>query len=440
MSQDSKLKYVLIIPDGAADEARASGRSPLSMARTHYSDFLAREGVSGLMQTLYNDLPKESIVAQLGMLGWDPHRYYPHGRASCELLALEGVHLNDADLAFRANLVSMEDGVLTSYNARYILSEDAHPLIRKLNRELHEEFSDFELYHNSDFRNTLVIRDADIDPRLLDCPEPHESHGVRFEIDNLIKGKDKKSSAAARRINQYLLRVSQLLGDGQANMLLPWSASKVLSLPQFSANTGFEGKVGVVGAMDFLQGIAKAGGIETFKVGNGRPDTDFRAKGRKVVKLLSSDFGFVVCHINAPDEAAHMGDLELKIKSIELIDEYIVRPVVEYFLRRPDELGGVMIVPDHYTNSRAHVNNLKRIDVHSIHPVPFALWNHQDRDEVRYFCEEDAAKGKYGQSPVSHLDLLTILGIKSTASAAAAGRKMAESVQSDDGLSALIIG
>src|SRR5262245_59675084 len=176
MSAQTKKKFVLIIPDGAGDEYRIFGRSPLAMARTYHFDFIAREGVTGIMHTLYPDLPKESMVAQLGMLGWDPCRYYPCGRASCELLALEGSHLQEGDLAFRANLVRMEGDVLASYNADYISSERAMPLIQTLSRNLRQEFSDFELYHNSDFRNTLVIRGAGVDPRLLKCPEPHESH------------------------------------------------------------------------------------------------------------------------------------------------------------------------------------------------------------------------------------------------------------------------
>ena len=140
MRLQHQKKYALIIPDGAADVYRSKGRSPLAMAHIPYSDFLAREGVGGLMQTLYPDLPKESIVAQLGMLGWDPHLYYPNGRASCELLALADIYLKEGDLAFRANWVRMEGRVLASYNANYIFSEQSQPLVEKLNNALRTEY------------------------------------------------------------------------------------------------------------------------------------------------------------------------------------------------------------------------------------------------------------------------------------------------------------
>lgn len=422
MSLRRKKKYALIIPDGGGDVYRDGGRSPLALAHTPYSDFIAREGVGGLMQTLYPDLPKESIVAQLGMLGWDPHHYYPNGRASCELLALEGIYLEDGDLAFRANLVRMDGHVLASYNADYIFTEQALPLIDRLSRELREEFPEFELYHNSDFRNTLVMRGVRIDPTHLRCPEPHENHGVKFDLDNLISGATPESRAVAARINHYLKRSLELLRSEQANMIFPWSPSKVFRLPAFNEHTGFEGKAAVVGCMDFLHGIAKAGAINSFKVGNGRPDTDYEAKGAKLIELLSDGYDFVICHVNGPDEASHMGNLELKLKSFEQIDKFIVRPLVEYFQRHPEELGGVMIVPDHYTNHMAVSDNSTRVEAHSSHPVPFALWNGQERDATQSFNEDAVRRGSFGAQPVSHLDLLRLLGVSTSKHRKIAGR------------------
>jgi 2,3-bisphosphoglycerate-independent phosphoglycerate mutase len=329
MRPQHQKKYALIIPDGGADVHRSQGRSPLAMAHIPFSDFLASEGVGGLMQTLYSDLPKESIVAQLGMLGWDPHLYYPNGRASCELLALEDIYLKEGDLAFRANWVRMEGRVLASYNANYIFSEQSQPLVEKLNKALRAEFPDFELYHNGDFRNTLVMRDVGLEPMFLHCPEPHESHNVEFDVANLVSGRGVKGCAVAARINSYLSRSAQLLAADAANMLFPWSPSKIFYLPSFNSHTGFEGKTALVGCMDFLHGIAKAGAMDFFEVGNGRPDTDFQGKGAKTVELLSNGYDFVICHVNAPDEASHMGDLQLKIKSLEQMDKFIVRPIVE---------------------------------------------------------------------------------------------------------------
>jgi len=205
--------------------------------------------------------------------------------------------------------------------ANCITSDEAVPLIERLNRELRKEFTEFELHYNSDFRNTLVMRQARIDPELLRCPEPHENHGMVFKFGRLISGKDARSAVVAARLNEYLGRPAQLLVDASASMLFLWSASKPLRLPPFADVTGFSDRVGAVGCMDFLEGIAKTGGIDFFKVGNRRSSTDYRAKGEKVIELFGAAYRCIVCHVKVPDEAAHMRDLPLKVRCFALLDD-----------------------------------------------------------------------------------------------------------------------
>jgi 2,3-bisphosphoglycerate-independent phosphoglycerate mutase len=405
----TQKKFLLVIPDGAGDVHRLDRRTPLAEASIPYWDWLAAEGACGLLQTLYEDLPRGSIVAQLGMLGWNPYLYSGHGRAIWELLGLSDVQLGPTDLVFRANLVKMVERRLISYNAGYILTQEARPLVERVNAALSREFQGIELHHNRDFRNSLVMRNAGADPALLVCPEPHDHEGTEFDFARLTGGKDPRSEAVAARLNRYLVRVAEVLAGEPANMLFPWSASRSsLTLPSFHDNTGFEGRSAIVGCMDFLKGIAKMGGIDFFRVGNGRPDTDYAGKGAKVLELLEAGYSFVVCHINSPDEAAHMHDREMKIRCLEAIDRHILGPIVEHFRSRTEELGGLAVAPDHYTNL---LLGAVRADAHSLHPVPFVIWNGRDRDQVSRFDEDSVRNGQYGTSPVSHLDLLSILGI-----------------------------
>jgi hypothetical protein len=44
--------------------------------------------------------------------------------------------------------------------------------------------------------------------------------------------------------------------------------------------------------------------------------------------------------------------------------------------------------------------------------VPFALWNGWEHDDTRYYNEDDVLVGKYAQEPISHLDLLQLLGVR----------------------------
>jgi 2,3-bisphosphoglycerate-independent phosphoglycerate mutase len=118
-----------------------------------------------------------------------------------------------------------------------------------------------------------------------------------------------------------------------------------------------------------------------------------------------------VCHVNGPDEASHMGDRDLKVRSLERIDDEIVRPVIEYFHRCPRQLGGVMVVPDHYTNVWVADWDGGRAEAHSADPVPFVVWNGRERDAVTTFDEDAALAGRYGDQPLSHLLLLHLLGV-----------------------------
>ncbi len=401
-------KYVLVIPDGASDVQRTDGRSPMADAETPYADWLASQGVCGLMQTLYEDLPRGSIVAQLGMLGWDPYGYSCHGRSVWELLGLGNVHLGLDDLVFRANFVRMDGRRLVSYNADFIHSSEARPLIERINAGLRHEFPLLELHHNSDFRNSLVVRGAGLDPASISAPEPHEHEGKDFDISGLISGVDTAGAALADLLNRYLVRLGEMLAGEKANMIFPWSPGRAFTIPSFRENTGFHGRAAIVGCMDFLHGIAKVGEIDFFKVGNGRPQTDYAAKGAKTVELLEDGYSFVICHVNSPDEAAHMHDRELKIWCIEQIDRHVLPPLIEYFQSRPDELGGVFVAPDHYTNLL--IDGI-RAEAHSIDPVPFILWNGRERDGVTRFDEESVRQGRHGSPAVSHLELLRLLGV-----------------------------
>jgi len=411
VSSLDKKKYVLIIPDGAGDVQRQRGLTPMAEAETPWSDWVAAQGVCGLMQTLYPDLPRGSIVAQLGMLGWDPYEFSCLGRSAWELLALDHIDLAPSDLVFRANLVRMEGRRLTSYNAGFIENEEARRLVGRVHGELGPEFPNIELHHSSDFRSSLVVRGPALSPALFDCPEPHESEGMEFDLSRLVLGRDPASRMLALRVNRYLIRASQVLGDERANALFAWSPSLPLSLVGFRENTGFTGRAAIVGCVDFLQGIARAAGIDFFRTGNGRPHTDYAGKGAQTVDLLRQGYSFVLCHVNGPDEAAHMRQRALKIHCLEQIDFHIVRPVVEYFDEHPRELGGVLLAPDHYTN--VLTDDARRVDSHSLHPVPFALWNGSERDEVKAFHEDEARLGKYGVSPIHHLELLGLLGVAS---------------------------
>ena len=73
-------------------------RTPLEVARTPNMDFLAREGVGGLVRTIPHDMEPGSDVANLSIMGVDPTRYYT-GRGPLEAASM-GIEMGGDDLAF----------------------------------------------------------------------------------------------------------------------------------------------------------------------------------------------------------------------------------------------------------------------------------------------------------------------------------------------------
>ena len=406
----SLKKHVIIILDGAADQPDSHGRTPFMRAYTPVLQTIVREGFTGLLQTLYDDLPRGSIVAQLGLLGYDPYKYYPCGRASSEAMALH-IDLGENDIAFRANLATITNNILTSYNAQDIKSDQARLLIDKINKELTVSYPRFELYHNTDFRNVLIIRDSKIHPDDVTCVLPHEHMGKPIQPGTIIHAKTKQAVSLVDELNNYLVAVASVLKDEPANVLLPWSPSQQLRLPSFPLLQ--QGKCAIISNMDFLGGIANVSGIRFFKMGNGSWNTDYEAKGKKVCELLDDDYFFVLCHINGPDEASHMGDIYKKMVSIERSDARVIKRVYEYFKDHPQELGSVAILPDHYTVTMNNDTCLRNgYQSHLITPVPFVIWDGIRKDMVVRFNEDSVAQGLYGQKPVNHCDLFSLMGVK----------------------------
>ena len=117
-------------------------------------------------------------------------------------------------------------------------------------------------------------------------------------------------------------------------------------------------------------------------------DTNFEGKAKAAIEEFKKGQDFVYIHVEAPDECGHRGEYNNKVKAIELIDEKILTPVVE-FLKGYDDFA-VLVCPDHPTPLN--------IKTHSSNPVPFLIYNSKDEKNsgVDVFTEANAKKtGEY---------------------------------------------
>src|SRR5579871_2403065 len=161
------MKYVIVIPDGCADEPQDSlgGKTPLQAAHKPNMDRLARAGVVGRTNNVPMPLTPASDVATLSLFGYDPLQVYT-GRAPLETAAM-GIGLGPEDWAIRCNLVTVENEEMRDFTAGHIESTEGRDLIASVQQALGgasalDESSDpyarLEFHPGVSYRNILVYR------------------------------------------------------------------------------------------------------------------------------------------------------------------------------------------------------------------------------------------------------------------------------------------
>ncbi|CAE7457478.1 unnamed protein product, partial [Symbiodinium sp. CCMP2456] len=159
------MKYVIIIPDGAADEAQGSlgGKTPLEAAATPLMDALAKRGVVARACHTPKALPAGSEIGNLSLLGYDPFAHFT-GRAPMEAAA-QGIELGEGDWAVRCNTVTVEDHgdgpVMVDFTADHITSEESAALLKTLQDEVASDpkwRGALEFIPGVSYRNLLIWR------------------------------------------------------------------------------------------------------------------------------------------------------------------------------------------------------------------------------------------------------------------------------------------
>lgn len=393
------MKYVILVPDGAADlpSAEHGGMTPFEAAHIPNMDFLAREGVCGTAITVPEGMAPGSDVANYSIMGYDPRRYYS-GRGPLEAVSMD-VPLGPDEVAFRCNLVTEEGGVLADYSAGHISTREAAEIIATLREQLDDE--ETALYPGVGYRHLLVLRGLGYLQEV--CTPPHDAVGRRVE-EIMPRGPHARRLAALIRGSRALLDghgVNRLRGQRglrPANMIWPWGQGRLPVLPTFGERCGLSGAV--VTAVDLIKGLGKLAGLEVLEVpgATGYHDTDYAAKARFALRALR-EVDLVYVHVEAPDEAGHEGDWGAKVRALENFDAHIVGAFLAA-ADRGDQEFSFLLMPDHLTPLE--------VRTHAADPVPFALYRpHALPDLGRSFSERGVLAGSYAALPAWRLlDLL----------------------------------
>ncbi len=387
------MKYIVIIGDGMSDYPvkKLNGETPLMVAKKPSIDRIARNGRCGLFVTVEADMPPGSEVANLTVLGYDPMTCY-EGRGVLEAASI-GVELKPTDIAARCNLICVQDGKIKNHSAGHITTEEAVGLIKEVDRRLGGEIVRF--YPGLSYRHLVVLSQGSKD---LECFPPHDNVGRPIE-EILIKPRSPDAEKTAQQLNDLIRRSNGILvqhpinekrkkeGKDEANYIWPWSPGRRPTMKTLQEKYGIKGAV--ISAVDLINGTGIYAGMDVMQVkgATGLWDTNYEGKAEAVLNAIA-DHDFVYCHVEATDEAGHSKDLELKIKTIEYLDNRLVERVLKGLEEKNIE-AVVAVLPDHSTPVE-HGNHVKD-------PVPVAIWDpRQPADAVIRFDEESVKNGSLG--------------------------------------------
>lgn len=389
------MKYLVMLCDGMADEPNeALGNStPMEKANKPCMDSLAAKAEVGIVKTVAEGLKPGSDVANLSVLGYEPAVYYS-GRSPLEAASI-GIDLKDTDVTLRCNLVTLSDEedyekkTILDYCADDISSEEAKILIEYIQEKLGND--KFRFYPGVSYRHCLVWSNGNPHPGVL--TPPHDITG-KVITDYIPKGEAvdelydlmKKSYDLLKDHPVNKARIAR--GKRPANSIWLWGEGTKPLLDNFSEKFGKKGSM--ISAVDLLKGIAICAGMNSVDVegATGYLDTNFDGKCKAAIEEFKKGADLVYIHVEAPDECGHRGEIENKVKAIEMIDEHILAPVVE-FLRDYDDFA-VLVCPDHPTPLS--------IRTHTSTPVPYLIYDSKNEinSGVKVFCEKEAREtGNY---------------------------------------------
>ena len=360
------MKHLIILGDGMADWAVPSlgNKTLLQYAHTPYM-----------------------------VMGYDLPTVY-EGRGVLEAASI-GVDLEPDDMAMRCNLVCVEGDMLKNHSAGHITTEEADVLIRFLEERLGNDRIHF--YTGVQYRHLLVVKGGN---KHVACVPPHDIPLQPFR-PNLVKALVPEAQETADLLNGLILKSQELLaehplnlkrvseGKDPANSIWPWSPGYRPKMEALSNKYPAIRKGSVITAVDLIRGIGRYAGLRCIDVegATGLYTTNYEGKAQAAIDALKTD-DFVYLHIEASDEAGHEGDIPLKLKTIEYLDQRAIKPIWEA-VKDWDEPVAIAVLPDHPTPCE--------LRTHTAEPIPFLIYYPGiEPDEVQTYDEVSCQKGGYG--------------------------------------------
>ncbi len=380
------MKYIVVLGDGMADLPIESldGKTPLEYAKTPTLDALAKVSEIGMTNMIPKGMKPGSDTANLGVMGYDPQKYYT-GRSPLEALSI-GVPMKDTDVAIRCNVVTLSeeqvdyvDKIMIDHSSDEISTKEAGILLQAVKEELENEY--YQFYVGTSYRHCLIWNEGSV----VELTPPHDilekRVGDYLPEDNVLRWMQRKSYEILSRHPLNMWRKSK--GLKPANSIWFWGAGTRPALDSFEEKYGKKGAM--ISAVDLLKGIAVGAGMTPICVegANGGLHTNYEGKAQAAVDALLKDgFDFAYIHVEGPDEMGHQGSVERKVQSIEYLDSRLIRLVKEQ-MDASGEPYRMLILPDHPTPIC--------VRTHTAEDIPYLLYDSEKEQSHEWtYCEKDA--------------------------------------------------
>lgn len=401
------MKYIVLLGDGMSDWPidKIGGKTPLEVAHKPNMDRLIKHSVYGLANTIPEGLPAGSDVANLSVFGFDPKKYYT-GRSPLEAISM-GIKLSPEDTSLRCNLVTLseeknyEESTMKDYSSGEITTSEANELITAIAVQLNSQGISF--YPGISYRHCLVWNNGPMD---IELTPPHDISGRKI-TDYLPKGPGHEVALDLMKKSVSILKDHPInkkrieSGLNPATSIWLWGQGKRPDFPLFIEKYGLCGSV--ISAVDLIKGIGIASGMNSVNVegATGNLTTNFKGKAKAAIDELKQGRDFVYIHVEAPDECGHHGQLDEKIRAIELIDSQVLGTLLEALDGKEDYK--IMVLPDHPTPIATQT--------HSNDPVPFFIFDSRKaelNDAKAIYTEAYAKNGLHIKEGHTLMDMLVL--------------------------------
>lgn len=400
------MKGIVLVMDGMGDRPlkEFDNQTPLQAANTPNMDEMAKNGITGIMDSIAPGIIPGSDTAHLSILGYDPYEVYT-GRGPFEAAGV-GVDVIPGDIAFRCNFSTAdENGIVTDRRAGRI-REGTHEIVEVLNTMVLEDYPDIKIIfkESTGHRAVLVLRGEGLSDKVSDADPKVEGNKPKevIPLDDSVEAKK-----TADILNKLVVKSYEMIKDHPvnlerienneppANIIIPRGAGEV---PVVEAlNDKYEVNSACIAETGLIMGIGRFAGMDIIEMEDvtGGIDTNLENIRDTIIdQVKNSDHDFFLINIDGADEAGHDGQAVEKRDFIEKVDRVVMSE-----LKKLEDVY-IFLTADHSTP----ISVLN----HSGDPVPVIIIGPEVRvDDVCEYSEVAVAKG--GLCRIRGADVMNIM-------------------------------